>query len=696
MHSEPLYCDLETFSEVPIKNGTHAYAEKAEVMLFAYAFGDEAPKVWDLTETDIYPRDLFEGLNDPKRMTVWHNGGNFDRVILQHALNINLPVERIHDTMVQALAHGLPGGLGPLCTILGVSEEEAKDKRGKQLINLFCKPRPKSSKLYRATRETHPKEWAEFIEYAAKDIPAMRAIHKKLPMWNYRGKERALWELDQRINDRGFAVDLDLAHAAIRTVDRVQAGLSEQTREITDGEVGSATQRDKLLAYILKEHGVDLPDLQQSTLERRISDQNLPESVRELLAIRLQASTTSTTKYRALINMASSDGVLRGTTQFCGASRTGRWAGRNFQIQNLPSKGLPKPAEIERGIAAILNDAADLIYAEPMKMVSAAVRGCIVPRPGKKLIVSDLSNIEGRDAAWLAGEEWKLQAFYDLDAGTGHDLYRLSYAKSFNIDVNEVDGGKPKGPQRQIGKVQELALQYVGGVGAFITFSLVHNINLDQMAHDAWDAIPERIMAEANKAWLWAVKKNSTFELNWKTYMVCDSLKRLWREAHPAISGYWSELEDAARQAITNPGLTVPARLLKFRRDGAWLRMILPSGRAVCYASPKIDDKGKISYLGVNSYTRRWTRIGTYGGKIFENACQSVARDVMAENMPAMEECGFDILGTVHDETITEAPDTDEFSAEGLAAILSTQPEWAEGLPLAASGFEAYRYRKDD
>lgn len=702
MHAEPLYCDLETFSTVPIKHGAHAYAEKAEVMLFAYALGDEPPAVLDLT-VQPYSPDLQEEFDklmalllDPERMTVWHNGANFDRVVLKHALGIDLPVERIHDTMVQALTHGLPGGLGPLCRILQIPEEESKDKRGKALINLFCKPRPKSSKLRRATRETHPKEWAEFMEYAARDIPSMRAIYKKMPMWNYKGKERELWHLDQRINDRGIMVDVRLARAAIETVQRVQADLAGYTALLTDGEVKAATQRDKMLRYILAEYGVDLPDMQASTIERRINDHNLPWAVRELLAIRLQASTTSTTKYRALIDMVSSDGAMRGTTQFCGASRTRRWAGRNFQIQNLPSKGLPPKTEVEFGIEAILAGAADLIYSEPMKMVSAAIRGCLVPRDGKKMFVSDLSNIEGRDAAWLAGEDWKLQAFRDLDAGTGADLYRLAYAKSFGIDVSQVDGGREKGPQRQIGKVQELALQYEGGVGAFITFSLVYNIDLDAMARDAWDAIPLRIKQQAHEAWIWAQKKNKTFELSAQTYMVCDSLKRLWREAHPAISGYWPELKETAAAAIDSPGKTFVVRKLKFRRDGAWLRMILPSGGALCYASPRVDERGSISYLGVNSYTRRWQRIKTYGGKLFENACQAVARDVMAENMPTMELMGYDILGTVHDEVITEAPDNGIFSAKELSDILATNPEWALDMPLKAGGFEAYRYRKDD
>lgn len=696
MLAEPLYCDTETFCVTPIRHGSHAYAEQVEIIVASWALGDNPAQVWDATDGSEMPDELWDELNNPERLTVWHNGGNFDRVVLRHAWKLDLPIERVHDTMVQALAHGLPGGLDSLGEIMKIAADEQKDKRGKALINMFCKPRPKTSKVRRFTRETHPAEWAEFLEYAKQDIPAMRAIYKKMPMWNYRGKERALWYLDQRINNRGIAIDLELANSALASVGRIQAELAKEAQDLTDGALVSTMQRDRLLRYILAEHGVDLPDLQASTLERRLNDPALPWAVKELLANRLQASTTSTTKYKALINMTSSDGILRGTTQFCGASRTGRWAGRGFQIQNLPSKGLPKAHIIKAGIEAILAGAVELVYDDPLKMVSAALRGCLVPRRGKKLYVSDLSNIEGRDAAWLAEEHWKLLAFTALDHGTGADLYRLSYAKAFNISVDEVDGGKPKGPQRQIGKVMELALQYEGGVGAFITFSLVYNIDLDQMAADAWDVIPEWAMVEAAKAWLWAVKKKKTFELSRETYMVCDALKRLWRAAHPQIVSYWEELHDAARSAITQPGKTFAARKLKLRRDGAWLRIVLPSGRALCYAAPEVDEKGKISYLGVNSYSRKWRRIKTYGGKLFENICQAVARDVMAENMPLMEERGYEILGTVHDEVITEAVDDGRKSAEDLSSILATNPPWALDLPLAAGGFEDYRYKKDD
>jgi DNA polymerase len=248
--------------------------------------------------------------------------------------------------------------------------------------------------------------------------------------------------------------------------------------------------------------------------------------------------------------------------------------------------------------------------------------------------------------------------------------------------------------QRQVGKVMELALAYEGGVGAFLTFAAVYGIDLDAMADEAWDSIPSHIKREAADYLAWRVSQGlGQYGLSDETFVVCDSFKRMWREAHPAISSYWKELESAAIQAVLRPGVTVVARKLKFRRDGGWLRMVLPSGRAVCYASPKVEG-GKLSYRGVNQYTRKWSRLKTYGGKLFENACQAVARDVMAENMPAIEDAGYELLLTVHDEDITETPDSPDYSAEGLSALMATNPPWALGLPLAAGGFEAYRYRK--
>ncbi|MCC7305895.1 MAG: DNA polymerase [Alphaproteobacteria bacterium] len=719
-----LYQDTETYCEIPIKNGLHRYAEGVEVTIFAYAFDDEPVTVLDLANGDTLPEELIEAQTDPDIIKVFHNS-QFDRTVIRHALGINIPVAQIHDTMIQALAHGLPGALGSLCEVFRLDADEAKDKRGRDLISLFCKPRPKNQKLRRATKETHPEQWQEFLDYAGNDIKAMRALLKKMPKWNYEVpyadrslvispgmKEHHLWQLDQRINDHGFKVDTELAETAIKAIHVAQKKLAHRTDELTHGDVDKATRRDKLLKHICEYYHVDLPDFKKDTLERRINDVELPWAVRELLAIRLETATTSTGKYKKLLECVSSDGCLRGTLQFDGASRTRRWAGRLFQPQNLPRMILEAIAQfydidksevrgkhiieyIESGIDALKGGYADLFFPNVMALCANCIRGVIVARDQKKLCVSDLSNIEGRAQAWLAGEEWKLQAFRDYDAGTGPDLYKISYARAFNIEPEEVDGGEKSGPQRQIGKVLELMLGYEGGVGAFITGAATYKIDLDELAEIAWPLIPDDVRLEAQGFWDWTKKnRRSTFGLDQKTFMTCDALKRLWRRAHPAISSYWPELHKAVVKAVENKGQPVQCRKVTIICKGAWLRIILPSGNCLCYASPKIEGT-KITYMGLSPYSRQWKRISTYGGKLLENLCQTISRDIMAANMPAIYDAGYDILLSVHDELITEAPDHEEWNTAHLSGLLATNPEWAPDFPLDAGGFEARRYKKD-
>ncbi|RCU29424.1 DNA polymerase [Acinetobacter baumannii] len=683
-----LWLDLETYCPVPIKNGTHAYAEQVEIIVFAWAFNEGPVYVEDLTKNEP-SKELIEHLHNESVTLIAHNS-HFDRTVLRHAYHgAPLKIERWQDTMVQALSHSLPGSLDSLCEIFKIDQDKAKDKAGKQLIQLFCKPRPANQKLRRATCETHPLEWARFLDYAKNDILAMRELHKRIPKWNYRGAELTLWHLDQKINDRGVCIDLDLVESAIEAVAKAQKGLAKRTVALTDGEVQAATQRDAMLKHILEAHGVSLPDMQKATLERRINDENLPVIVRELLAIRLQASTTSTAKYTALAKGVSSDGRLRGTLQFNGASRTGRWAGRLFQPQNLPRPTL-KQDVIDEGIETLKIGCADMFYENVMELTSSAIRGCICAPEGKKLVVADLSNIEGRALAWLAGEIWKLKAFYDFDAGEGHDLYKLSYAKSFSVLPDEVDKD-----QRQVGKVQELALGYEGGVGAFLTFAAAYGLDLDDMAAQAFDSIDPSIMNEAIRAWEWHKKeKRTTFGLKKNTWLVCDSFKRSWRYAHPNISAWWNELRVAAINAINNPDKPFPCRKVIFIKKGSWLYIKLPSGRFLCYPGAKADDN-RISYMGNNQYTRKWERLYTYGGKFAENITQAVARDVLGHNMPLIESSGYEIALTVHDEVITEANDVPEYNHEHLSSLLASNPEWALDLPLAAAGFESYRYKKD-
>jgi DNA polymerase len=648
-----LYLDLETFSPVPITHGTHRYAEEAEVLLVATAVDDAPTLVWDTQFTICWERTL-QALIDKVDTVVIHNSA-FDRTILRHQ-GINIPVEKIHDTMVQALAHSLPGSLGMLCDVLGVPTDKAKDKAGKKLIHLFTKPRPKNMKLRRADSASHPAEWAEFVEYARLDVDAMRDVYGRLPTWNNSRGERNLWRIDQRVNDRGIAIDLELAGAALRAFRRTSGTLAARAADLTNGMVKSATQRNATVNYLRHMHFIETTDLTKATVETMLKGELDPKA-RELLEIRQQAAATSPAKYKVLLDATSSDGRLRGTLQFCGASRTGRDAGRIFQPQNLP-RPVMDADEIETGIAAMKLDCEDLLFDNVTDLCSSAVRGCLVAPPGRKLVIADLSNIEGRVLAWLAGEDWKVEAFYDFDRGVGHDLYVVAYAKGFNVDPEVVVENKKSGDgsMRQYGKTMELACGYQGGVGAFRT-----------MGGPAVEAMTDDEI---------------------------QPLVSAWRKAHPNVVQLWYGVERAAKAAIRNPDDIAFYDRLQFDMKDDWLRIKLPSGRYLSYRNAKIDD-GRITFEGVNQFTKKWDRIETYGGKLVENIVQAVARDVFMTGMVGAEQHGYEVCIRVHDELITEVPDTTDYSVDQLASIMATNPSWAVGLPLAAAGFETYRYKKD-
>jgi DNA polymerase len=735
------FSDLETRSPTPIRDGTHRYAELAEVLLWAYATDEGPIDVWDIYSGARMPSALEDQVDNPESLIWFHNGGNFDFVVLEHAMPeiaARIPQHRRRDTMVQAYCHGLPGALDTLGHVLNLAQDKRKLKAGKDLMRYFCVPKKnEAGSLYFNKPEDHPEKWADFKAYAGQDIMAMREVHRKVPMWNYRGKQLDLWHLDIAINYRGVKVDQDLARAAVRAASRSLGKLAERTAEITDGAVASTTQRDATLAYILEAHGVALPDMKADTLERRMKDENLPQAVRDLLGIRLQASMNSASKYTALLKGVSKDGRLRGLAQFRGASRTGRWAHRLFQPGNLMRPpieviaawhGIPIREVEEKhileyvnvGIAAMLAEAEDMTHANVRALAGTAVRGAIVAEKGKKLTIADLANIEGRVAAWLTGEDWKLQAFRDYDTIIGHDpvkdkpirkgpdLYVVAYAKSFNVAIEAVTK-----ENRQIGKVEELMFQYEGGVGAWITGAATYGIDLEAMTEAVYPVLPADVIEEAESflTWLYAPavslfaegktddetlearKLKSRLGLPEKTFVACDALKRLWRRAHPAISSYWKELKNTVIAAINSPGVTLQCRKLKIRRDGAWLRIMLPSGRYLCYFSPSTEGD-KIYFVGMNQYTKQWGKVGTYGGKLFENVTQAVACDQLAECLPLAEEAGYPTAFTVHDEAVTETPDTEAFTHEELSCILCSNLGWNGGLPLAAAGFETKRYYK--
>lgn len=691
-----LFADLETFSPLNLPQvGSFRYAEDCEILLWGYAIDNEPARVWDCTnpQTKEMPEALAKALKEVQageRKIVWHNGMMFDTVVLA-AHGYHIPLEMIVDTMVIAYQHGLPGALGDLCDVLSMPTDKAKDKDGKRLVQLFCKPQPECYKVRRHDRYTKPEDWIKFVNYCRLDVEAERELFKALPKWNCTEWEHRLQVLDAEINRRGMQIDVDLAEAAVELSERNKKLLAEETQRQTNGEVGAATQRDALIDYMAREYGWKIDTMTKAELEKRVDDPSVPEPVRELLKLRLMSTKTSIQKFKALLRRVNKDGRIRGGLQFRGAARTGRWGGRGFQPQNLARPTMPQ-REIDFAAAVLKDGTFECFYEDPSSVLPNLLRGEIIAPAGKKLIVADYSNVEGRVLAWLAGEEWKLQAFRDFDAGHGHDLYKLAYARAFGVKPEDVTK-----PQRQIGKVLELALGYGGGAPAFARFAKAYGIDLSDMAEYVKSTAQRAVWLEAVDGYPYFVEKNRTGGLEREAFIACDVLKRLWRKTNPKIVQFWANVGQAVQKAIVSRE-SVRVGYVAFARTESFLVIRLPSGRLLCYPSPKTNPgvgKDSFTYMGVNQFSRKWEKIESYGAKNVENITQAVACDLLSEGLLRMDAAGYKTVLTIHDEAITEAPDTDEFTFKKMEHLMSTLPDWAPGLPLVAAGYEAYRYRKD-
>lgn len=759
---ERLFLDTETFSGVDLKKvGAYAYAEHptTEIMICTYAIDEGRVQTWDCTESPTMPRELRKALRHVSRKKakiVMANGLLFDRLVIREKWGIDLPVGQNEDTMIMAFRHALPGSLDMQCQVLGVDAEHAKDKAGKALIKRFCKPTPKTYKIRRYTRETHPEEWAKFLRYAALDIIAMREVYWRIPDWGNTPKEDEILLIDQLINDRGFYVDVDLANAAIKAVQAHKEELKEEAWERFGGKL---TGNDFLPILRDIAPAFTIHNAQKSTLNDLLEDPDFPDEGKALIEMRLGASSTASTKYNPLVNGLSADGRRRGCLQYGGAKRTLRWAGKGFQPQNLARgeysddhEGKIKRREGEsdvafwvrshmltNGINSLLRGKAHWAY-DISKLTASTVRGCIIPAKGKKFVVADYSNVEGRGLAWIAGEKTALMVFK-----AGRDIYCETAGKMFGLDPDYIKANRKD--LRQIGKACELGLGYGGGVAAFLQFAKNLGLDLYTMADVMKGTFPDHIWAAAKRGYEYARineakrppkpgKKDErpTYILPKNVWLTCDAIKRMWREAHPKTVAFWAELEDAVLCAIRNPGKAYWAganvrpdgrKALKIVRTkakhdptfdeerddpnaaGWWLKIELPSGRIMSYpgialsVTTEIDeDTGKkrtstrIKYQGENQTTRQWGFQYTYGGKLTENIVQALCRDILAWSMPGVEAAGYEIVLSVHDELITEVPDTDDYTTEELCALMCDLPIWAKGFPLAAEGDIMYRYRK--
>ena len=691
-----LYLDTETFSTVPLADGLHNYVKGVEVMLVQYALDDGPETVWDRTAGAPMPSDLEDAIYDDRVPLVIANS-QFDRTVLNATETfpgLALAPERICDTMLQAYLHGLPGALDKLCMIFGLTEEQAKIKEGRSLIHFFCKPNGGK----RAYAKDHPERWARFVDYARRDITSMRIVHNKLPLWNYPGpkfeagewsEEHQLWCLDQRINDRGFAIDRALAQAAVVAELDEKKYLNSRTSQLTDGEVEAATQRDKLLVHLLDAHGLTLPDMRADTLQRRIDDPDLPLPLRQLLDLRLQSSRNSAAKYKAVLKHAGSDDRLRHTMQFAGAATTGRDSGRVFQPQNLMRPTMKQKA-IDTAIEDVKSGMSTMLYDNLPEVLGNCVRGVIVAPPGRKLVVSDLSAIEGRMLAWLAGDEPILKFYRDYDAGkVKYDSYMLAYAQVFGGDPARATKG-----ERTIGKPIELAFGYGGGVAAFLTFAATYHLDLDAMAERVWATGARVELDDCVQMYAWAKERKLHAGMGERKYAAFEYVKRKWRANRKPTVALWGALAAGFTAATAYEGCTF-GDTIKFLRTGHWLRMRLPSGRQLCFLQPRVEGR-QLSYMGLDRYTRKWSRVLTHGGKLSGIATQASARDLLIKGaLPEAERQGYLPVLRVHDELVTETPDEAGFTPDGLNAILTRDLPWTTGLPLAAAGFEATRYRKD-
>lgn len=734
-----LFIDHESFSAADLKKcGSYAYAEHptTEIMLTTYAFDDGPVYCYDATDGGPMPRDLRRALrmfsngytgDDGPRM-VGANYLMFDRLLLRECWGYDIDPRNIIDTMVLAFRHALPGSLAAQCEVLGVSEDLAKDKAGKALIQRFCKPTPKNYKVRRYTKHTHPTEWKHFVGYGKSDITALREVFYRIPTWGNSAFEDEVLAVDQLINDRGFYVDTALAEAAIAAVKKHKAELQAEAAEKWGAGLTGAA-----FIPLLQElaPAFDIPNAQKSTLNDLLSDDDLPDDARTLIEMRLGASSTASTKYNPLLLGLSRDGRRRGCIQYGGANRTLRFAGKGFQPQNL-ARGYYTVDELAIAIPVMLKGRAHWLY-DVSKLTASTVRGCIVPTPGNKLVVADYSNVEGRGLAWLAGEEGALATFR---AGT--DIYKVLASTMFKVSYDDVTKD-----QRQIAKAAVLGLGYGGGVNAFLTFAKNLGLDLHQLADDMDGSFPDHIWAAARKGYEYAriQEKNKrgfagkkperpSYDLPKKVWLTCDSIKRMYREANPAIARFWRELDDGVMLAVKNPGKVYWAgaavrangdKAIKitrtFTRDddgkkvpGWWLKLELPSGRVLSYPGVGIsvekvieeDDREgarpeyreRVRYMGQNQTTRQWQKIYTYGGKLAENVTQALCRDMLAFALVGVERAGWPIVLHVHDEIVTDVPNEPQYSAAELERLMCELPDWAEGFPLAAEGQELFRYAK--
>lgn len=643
---DTLAIDIETYSDVSLPDcGVHRYAasEQFEILLFAYSLNDEPTQIIDLASGEKIPDEIMEYLTDDSVIKTAYNAA-FERNCINRFFGLSLKPEGWRCTLVQASMLSLPLSLEGVGEALNLDKKKMSE--GKDLIRYFCmpcKPTKANGGRTRNLPSDAPEKWELFKTYCIRDVDVEKQIRNKLAKFPIPDREQKLYCMDQRINDRGIMVDQELIGHAVACDLLYKETVTKKAYEISGLENPNSVSQ---LKDWLNEKGIEVDSLAKAAVEELV--ENTQGDVAEMMKLRLAMSKTSVKKYEAMERSVCPDGRVHGLLQFYGANRTGRWAGRLVQIHNLPQNHM-EDLELARSLVKEGRyDLVELLYDSTPDVLSELIRTAFVARPGCRFIVSDFSAIEARVMGYLAGEGWVMEEF----SGAGK-IYEQTASKMFHIPIEEITKGSP---YRARGKVASLACQYGGAEGALISMGALNFVEEEELK----------------------------------------GLVQSWRTANPHIVNYWYEIDGAVKAAVKERKMKKVGMVTVYYQSGM-LKIALPSGRVLSYVRPRMTvnrfGSESVSYEGVGT-NRKWTRIESYGAKFCENIVQATARDVLAEAMLSLEKKGFDIVCHIHDEVVLEVPEGTS-SVEEVNEIMAVCPDWCEGLPLKAAGFESTFYKKD-
>ena len=660
-----LSIDLETYSDVNLKKaGLYRYVQSPafEILLFAYSFDGAPTQVIDMAQGEKIPLEVIHALTDPQCLKHAYNAA-FEWYCLSKYMGAQLPPSQWRDTMLHGLYAGYTAGLDATGRALGIPEDKQKLTTGKALIRYFCVPcKPTKANGGRTRNYPHHdlEKWTLFKTYNGQDVVAEMEIERRLSVFPVPDFVQKQWETDLLINARGVAVDMDFCEGALELGETIRAQLTDEAVQLSGLQNPNSVKQ--LARWLSAETGDDITTLRKETIKELLGRDNA-DHVQRMLEIRQELGKTSTKKYDAIEAAVCDDGRVRGLLQFYGANRTGRWAGRLVQVQNLP-RTYTEPLEFARELVKGRKlDALRTVYGSPNDTLSQLIRTAFVAAPGNVLIDADFSAIEARVISWLADEEWRLEVFR-----THGKIYEASASQMFGVPLERIKKGNPEYSLRQRGKVAELALGYQGGVPA------MRQMDTGKLLADLPD---EEIKDIVDK----------------------------WRNTNPKIRNLWYSFNDAAIRVIQNGG-SLRVRCCTFARECDCIRgttcmtVSLPSGRKLYYVEPSVGENRwggpSITYMGVND-KNKWGRIETYGGKLVENVVQAIARDCLAQAIEHLEAAGLPVVFHIHDEVVidTAAFDTNDAMLDKVVKIMSAPIPWAEGLPLGADGWVGAFFKKD-